>query len=64
MSSQQLTEEAAAATKALAGKVVARVERHRGSEVLLEFTDGTRLFVDVSAQGLELSVSGGDAQSS
>ena len=56
---QQLSQEAARATEALDGKVVARVERHRASEVLIEFTDGTRLFVDGSTQGLELSITGG-----
>lgn len=55
----QLSQEAARATQALAGKVVARVDRHRASEVLIEFTDGTRLFVDGTTQGLELSVTGG-----
>jgi hypothetical protein len=59
---QLLAQEAAAATTALAGNVVARVERHRSSEILIEFTDGTRLFVDSSADGLELSVIGGPAE--
>lgn len=56
---KQLSQEAARATEALGGKVVARVERHRASEVLIEFTDGTRLFVDGSTQGLDLSITGG-----
>ena len=56
---KQLSQEANRATESLAGKVVARVERHRASEVLIEFTDGTRLFVDGTTQGLELSITGG-----
>jgi hypothetical protein len=55
----QLSQEAALATEALAGKVVARVDRHREAEVLIVFTDGSRLFVDGTAQGLELSITGG-----
>jgi hypothetical protein len=58
-SAPHLPQEAAAATNALAGKVVARVERHRVSEILVEFTDGTRLFVDATVEGLELSITGG-----
>lgn len=54
-----LPQEAAAATNALAGKVVARVERHRASKILVEFTDGTRLFIDGTVEGLELSITGG-----
>lgn len=56
---KQLSQEAARATEALAGKIVARIERHRASEVLIEFTDGSRLFVDGTNPGLELSVTGG-----
>lgn len=56
---QQLAQESIAATNALVGKVVARVVRHRDTEVLVEFEDGTRLFVDRSAEGVEISVTGG-----
>jgi hypothetical protein len=55
---KQLPQEAARATEALVGKVVVRIERHRASEILIEFSDGTRLFVDGTADGLELSISG------
>ncbi|RYF17986.1 MAG: hypothetical protein EOO30_05425 [Comamonadaceae bacterium] len=58
-SSQQLSQEAAAATAALAGKIVVRLERHRESELLVEFSDGTRLFIDGTASHLELSITGG-----
>ncbi|MBL0428484.1 hypothetical protein [Ramlibacter alkalitolerans] len=58
--SKQLQQEAARATEALAGKIVVRVERYRASEVIVEFADGTRLFVDGTAEGVELSITGGD----
>jgi hypothetical protein len=54
----KLAEESARATEVLAGKVVARVVRHREGEVLVEFEDGTRLFVDRTASGVELSITG------
>ena len=53
-----LVEESAKATDMLRGKVVARVIRVRTSELLIEFDDGTRLFVDGGAQ-LELSIARG-----
>jgi hypothetical protein len=48
-------EEAERATEMLSGKVIVRVERHRDNELLIEFTDGTRLFVD-SQDPIELSI--------
>ncbi len=54
----KLSEESVQATELLAGKVVARVVRHRESEVLVEFTDNARLFVDHTTHGVELSVTG------
>lgn len=52
-----LEEEEAALSKYLAGKVVRQVRRWRKGEVLVEFTDGSRLFVDVASDGLECSLS-------
>ena len=52
-------EESARATELLRGKVVARVVRNRPSEVLVEFTDGTRMFVDQTDGALELSITEG-----
>ena len=43
----------------LSGKVVARVFRHQKNEVGIEFTDGTRLFVDAHNGEIELSITGG-----
>lgn len=50
-----LEKEAERATAMLSGKVVTRVLRHREAEVVIEFVDGTRLFVD-SESPLELSI--------
>ena len=58
LTSMQLDEESARATDMLVGKVVARVLRPTEGEVLLEFDDGTRLFVERSAGGVDLSVTG------
>ncbi len=43
----------------LAGKSVRQVWRHRSGEVGIEFTDGSRLFVDASGGVLELSITCG-----
>lgn len=56
LTSMQLAEESARATEMLLGKVVARVVRPKEGEVLVEFADGTRLFIDRSADGVELSI--------
>lgn len=53
-----LKTEAKRASEMLRGKVVARVTRHRAEEVCIEFTDGSRLFVDRQSNGLELSITG------
>lgn len=50
-----LEEEAERATSMLLGRVVRHVSRFREQEVLIEFDDGTRLFVDAAAP-LELSI--------
>lgn len=56
--SSKLQQEAARATALLGGKVVAKIWRHREGEVGIEFTDGTRLFVDHTPSGVELSITG------
>jgi len=53
-----LEKEAVLATELLAGKTVSFVQRHRHGEVLVQFTDGTRLFVEVHGTDLELSITG------
>lgn len=40
----------------LRGKTVARVFRNRPNEVVIEFVDGTRFFVDCAETGLEVSI--------
>ncbi|RZL39328.1 MAG: hypothetical protein EOP35_03920 [Rubrivivax sp.] len=51
--------EAERATEMLRGKTVATVWRHRAGEVGIEFSDGTRLFVDHTSTGVELSITEG-----
>ncbi len=51
--------EAARATEMLRGKTVWTVWRHRQGEVTVQFTDGTRLFVDHTSDGVELSITEG-----
>lgn len=63
MSTEQkptLEREAKAIEELLAGKVLTGVIRHRSNEVVLQFSDGTRLFVNAQIQGsLDFSVTGG-----
>jgi hypothetical protein len=43
----------------LRGKTISRTFRHRQGEVGFEFSDGTRFFAHHTADGVELSVTGG-----
>jgi hypothetical protein len=52
----ELEVEATKLTDLLRGKVVKVVKCHRPGEALVEFDDGTRLFVNSIADGLEFSV--------
>jgi hypothetical protein len=54
-----LEKEAAQLTELLRGKVLRIVRRHRSDEILIEFEDGTRLFVNRISAGLEFSVTEG-----
>jgi hypothetical protein len=54
-----LNEETAALTKLLSGKIVRHVVRHRIGEVLVQFSDGTRLYVDARSDEVECSVTEG-----
>ena len=58
-----LKEEDKRATELLQGKTVANVVRHREKEVLVEFTDGTRFFIDHLENKLDLSITGGESKS-
>jgi hypothetical protein len=51
-----LEQEAKRATELLRGKVVSEVWRHREGELGIRFTDGSRLFVDHTSIGLEVSI--------
>jgi len=54
--SQDLEAETLRATELLVGKVVASISRHHERELLVQFSDGTRLFVGADTP-LELSIS-------
>jgi hypothetical protein len=56
---EYLENEAKRLTDLLQGKSVRVVRRHRAREVVIEFDDGTRLFVDAVSDPLEFSVTGG-----
>jgi hypothetical protein len=52
-----LDEEAARLNELLVGARVARIARHRPTEIMIEFEGGARLFVNVDAQhALDFSV--------
>jgi hypothetical protein len=51
-----LEQESERATELLVGKIVKSVRRHRLGEVVIQFEDGSRLFVDVNGDALELSI--------
>lgn len=55
---KNLDEEGERITKLLVGKTISYVRRHRDCELLIEFADGTRLFVDAPSEALELSITG------
>jgi diphthamide synthase subunit DPH2 len=59
-----LDTEAERATELLKNKVVDKVTRHRAKEVCVEFTDGTRLYVDHNADDIELSITDGGGRES
>ena len=51
-----LEAEAQDLTRLLGGKIVRSVWRHRPREFGIEFTDGTRIFIDAQTDGLETSL--------
>jgi hypothetical protein len=53
---ENLQKEARQLTKMLKGKTVDVVWRHRKEEVGIQFTDGTRLFIDQTPNGLDYSI--------
>lgn len=54
--SSDLDDEARRATELLKGKTVRQVLQHRRGEVGIEFSDGTRFFVDHQPGELEISI--------
>jgi hypothetical protein len=59
MMTSDLEAEATRATELLIGKTVAVVRRANQRVILIEFSDGARLFVD-SKTAIELSITGTD----
>jgi len=55
---RNLKEESIKVTKLLEGRKVQAVVRNKPSEVLIQFTDGSRLFIDINNEDLELSITG------
>jgi hypothetical protein len=53
---EMLKAEGRRASRMLKGKIVRVIRRHRTGEVLIEFQDGTRLFVDAKGDEIELSI--------
>jgi hypothetical protein len=54
-----LDDESMKITALLKGKAVIGSWRHRADELVLEFGDGTRIFVESTQDGLEISITGG-----
>ena len=46
----------------LKGKIISAVYRHGENEVLIQFTDGTRFFIDKNQSGLELSITAAEPE--
>jgi hypothetical protein len=59
MNSTDLNREAAEIALFIVGKRVSTVRRHRIGEIIIEFEDGTRLFVDRTPDGVEFSITDG-----
>jgi len=53
-----LNEEAKRATDMLKNKKIEMILRHHKNEITIQFTDGSRLFIDQTPDGLELSITG------
>ena len=59
--SKELENEADKLKELLNGKSVSEIFRHRKNELCIQFSDGTRLFIDgAKNQNLEFSVTGGN----
>jgi hypothetical protein len=58
---EKLENEAKRATEMLKDKIVFEIFRHRIDEFGIEFTDGTRLFIDRQPEGLEISITEGNS---
>jgi hypothetical protein len=54
----ELEQEAERLEQLIAGKTVRLVRRFRPAEILIEFTDGTRLYVHAPSDPIECSITG------
>lgn len=57
-----LEDEGERATLLLKGLVVDKVVRNRTKEVLIQFTDGSRFYVDLIDDYLDFSIEGGNPE--
>lgn len=55
-SKKLLETEASKVTELLQGKIVKKIWRHSKKQLGIEFTDGTRLFIDHEPTGVELTI--------
>ncbi len=53
----RLEQEARSLSHELKGKVVAGVLRQRDREAIIQFADGSRLYIEAGASGIELATS-------
>ena len=58
MKNNKLENKAKQATEILQGKTLRLIWRHTDKQVGIEFTDGTRLFVDHQPSSVEISITG------
>ncbi len=54
----QLEQQARHATEQCRGKTVSAILHPRDREVVVQFADGTRLYIEAKAEGMALSFSG------
>ena len=61
MTSTNLDREAAEIAMLISGKRVSVVRRHRIGEIMIEFDDGSRLFINKTPNDLDFSITNGTA---
>ena len=61
ITSTNLEREAAEIAMLISGRRVSVVRRHRIGEIMIEFDDGTRLFINSTPDDLDFSITDGNA---